>query len=48
MSALEIKGDRNIATGKLRQRCPALADANLDYVEGILPDVRNWKLGARK
>ena len=48
MSALEIKGDRTIATGKLRQKCPALADDNLDYVDGILPEVHNWKRGARK
>jgi uncharacterized protein YjbJ (UPF0337 family) len=34
MSALEIKGDRNIIKGKLKQKRAKLADNGLQYVAG--------------
>ena len=34
MTALEIKGDWNIARGKLKQKWAALTDDDLQYIEG--------------
>lgn len=34
MNTLEIKGDWNIAKGKLKQKWAALTDDDLQYVEG--------------
>ena len=34
MTSLEIKGDWNIAKGKLKQKWAALTDDDLQYVEG--------------
>jgi hypothetical protein len=34
MSALEIKGDRNIIKGKLKQKRANLTNEGLQYVEG--------------
>jgi uncharacterized protein YjbJ (UPF0337 family) len=34
MTALEIKGDRNITKGKLKQKRAKLTDNGLQYVEG--------------
>ena len=35
MNTLEIKGDWNIAKGKLQQKWAALTDDDLEYVEGM-------------
>jgi len=35
MNTLEIKGDWNIAKGKLKQKWAALTDDDLQYVEGM-------------
>ena len=34
MNKLEIKGDWNIAKGKLKQKWAKLTDSDLNYVEG--------------
>jgi uncharacterized protein YjbJ (UPF0337 family) len=34
MNKLEIKGDWNIAKGKLKQKWGKLTDSDLEYVEG--------------
>ena len=35
MNTLEIKGDWNIAKGKLKQKWAALTDDDLQYLEGM-------------
>ena len=35
MNTLQIKGDWNIAKGKLKQKWAALTDDDLQYVEGM-------------
>lgn len=39
MNTLEIKGDWNIAKGKLKQKWGELTDDDLDYTEGKLDEL---------
>lgn len=39
MNSLELKGDWNIAKGKLKQKWGELTDDDLDYTEGKLDEM---------